>query len=467
MTRSTERKDSMAGGGKVGFVSLGCPKALVDTEAIIGELHADGYRTVADYAEADVVVVNTCGFIDSAVEESLAAIEQALDENGRVIVTGCLGARSEALGSVREQLLHVSGPQAVAEVADAVRSWVPAVGGSAADLGYTTLYGERHGERALLTPPHYAYLKISEGCNHRCSFCIIPSMRGKLRSRTVAENLQEAEQLARRGVRELLVVSQDTSAYGADIRYANAQHHGRSLRSDLPTLGRELGALFDWVRLHYVYPYPNVDALLPLMNEGALVPYLDVPLQHGHPDILKAMRRPAASERTLDRLTNWRVQVPELVLRSTFIVGFPGETEAHFRYLLEFLEAAQLDRVGAFTYSNVDGAAAQALAMQVSEEEKQERLARFMAVQQDISRKRLARHVGQRMRVLVDALVSEPAGTRAVARTSGDAPEIDGVVHVADARGLRAGEFAWVEIVSADDHDLHGESVGEALNWSG
>ncbi len=450
--------------GKVGFVSLGCPKALVDTEAIVGELLHDGYVTVNDYAEADVVIVNTCGFIDDAIAESLSTIEQALDENGRVIVTGCLGAQKEMLGERFPELLHVSGPQAIAEVANAVRSWQPLEGGRAAQSPTNELlYQQLHGERALLTPRHYAYLKISEGCNHKCSFCIIPSMRGKLNSRGIADNLREAEKLARAGVRELLVISQDTSAYGVDLRYREESWDGRSLPSDLRTLSRELGDMFDWVRLHYVYPYPNVDGLIELMSDGKLLPYLDVPLQHGDPDILKAMKRPAAAEKTLDRIHAWRNVAPDLKLRSTFIVGFPGETETQFETLLDFLREAQLDRVGAFTYSDVAGASAQGLSNHVDEAVKQERLARFMAVQEEISRVKLTTWQGQETQVLVDEIEIVEGAPIAIARTYADAPEIDGVVHVRDAGHLQVGDFAWVTIDDSDSHDLYATALGQPL----
>jgi len=442
----------------VGFVSLGCPKALVDTEAIVGELLHDGYGTVGNYADADVVIVNTCGFIDDAVAESLETIEQALEQNGRVIVTGCLGAQKTMLNERFPELLHVSGPQAIAEVADAVRSWEPLTAGAAS--------GSRdvlHGERALLTPKHYAYLKISEGCNHKCSFCIIPSMRGKLVSRGIKDNLAEAQRLSQAGVKELLVISQDTSAYGVDIRYRSEQVGDRMLNSDLYTLSQELAEMFDWVRLHYVYPYPNVDRLIELMSDDKLLPYLDVPLQHGDPTILKAMRRPAAAEKTLERIARWRAQCPKLRLRSTFIVGFPGETETQFETLLEFLREAQLDRVGAFTYSDVDGAGAQRLPNHVPRQVKEERLERFMALQSQISEQKLRQWVGQDTRVLVDTVHSTDQGTQAIGRTYADAPEIDGVVHIADAAGLRAGDFAWVRVDSSDAHDLHATALGDAL----
>ena len=459
-TGSVDDKSVQRGAGKVGFVSLGCPKALVDTEAIVGELLHEGYQTVGDYAEADVVIVNTCGFIDAAVTESIETIEQALEENGRVIVTGCLGANKGMLTERFPELLHVSGPQAVAEVASAVRDWHPLETGSSSQfVDRDRLYGER----ALLTPEHYAYLKISEGCNHKCSFCIIPSMRGKLASRGIADNLAEAARLADAGVKELLVISQDTSAYGVDIGYRDEQVNGRLLRSDLKTLANELGDMFDWVRLHYVYPYPNVDQLIELMNQQKLVPYLDVPLQHGDPNILKAMRRPAAAEKTLERIQSWRNECPELKLRSTFIVGFPGETEVQFDNLLDFLREAQLDRVGAFTYSDVDGARAQALPNQVPEQVKEERLQRFMALQAEISEQKLSTWVGKDTRVLVDTLSQTEDGPVGIARTYADAPEIDGVVHIRDATGLRPGEFAWVRVEASDAHDLYAKALGEGL----
>ena len=462
MADSESSSETAPVAGKVGFVSLGCPKALVDTEAIVGELLHDGYNTVGNYADADVVIVNTCGFIDDAVAESIETIEQALDQNGRVIVTGCLGAQKTMLNERFPELLHVSGPQAIAEVAQAVRSWQP-LEANAASSDRDGLKNQLYGERALLTPSHYAYLKISEGCNHKCSFCIIPSMRGKLQSRGIADNLQEAERLARSGIKELLVISQDTSAYGVDIRYRQEQVGPRLLASDLHTLSQELGQMFDWVRLHYVYPYPNVDQLIELMSDNLLLPYLDVPLQHGDPTVLKAMRRPAAAEKTLDRISNWRKQCPELKLRSTFIVGFPGETEAQFETLLQLLREAQLDRVGAFTYSDVDGAGAQQLPDQVPEAVKEERLERFMALQSQISESKLTQWVGQDTRVLVDEIHNTDDGAIAIARTYADAPEIDGVVHVADASGLRAGEFAWVRVDSSDAHDLYATALGDTV----
>ncbi len=427
---------------RVGFVSLGCPKATVDSERILTQLRAEGYAIAPDYAGADLVVVNTCGFIDAAVEESLDAIGEAVNENGRVIVTGCLGARAELIQSAHPQVLAVTGPHATAEVMAAVHRHLPT-----RHDPFTSLLPPGG---IKLTPRHYAYLKISEGCNHRCSFCIIPSLRGDLVSRPAAEVLAEAESLAAAGVRELLVVSQDTSAYGVDIKYRSSFHGGVPVRAQITDLARALGQLGIWVRLHYVYPYPHVDALIPLMSEGLVLPYLDVPLQHASARILKAMRRPASAGNTLERIRRWREICPELVLRSTFIVGFPGETEDDFAQLLDFLEHAQLDRVGCFAYSAVSGAAANSLAGAVPEEIKQERLARFMAVQEDISAARLQARVGSEQTVLVDSVDEEGA----LARGAGDAPEIDGVVRVRNGHDLRPGDFAAVRIVDADAHDL-------------
>lgn len=379
--------------GKVGFVSLGCPKALVDSERIISQLQLEGYRTVDTYRDADVVVVNTCGFIDAAVEESLATIEEAIAENGRVIVTGCLGAKGSVVSDAFPEVLAVTGPQAYEAVVSAVHEVVPP---RAMDPRIDLI--PAHGVK--LTPRHYAYLKISEGCNHACSFCIIPSMRGKLASRPAGSVLEEARSLVDAGVQELLVISQDTSAYGVDIKYRTDFFDGRPVRSNLVELARQLGMLAPWVRLHYVYPYPHVDDVLPLMAEGLVLPYLDVPLQHASPTILKAMRRPAAGERFLQRLERWREIVPDLTVRSTFIVGFPGETEADFCTLLDFLDAAELDRVGCFEYSNVEGARANELADQLPDDVKAERADAFMTVQQDISARKLAHKVGSVQRVL-------------------------------------------------------------------
>ncbi|MEQ8860173.1 MAG: 30S ribosomal protein S12 methylthiotransferase RimO [Pseudomonadales bacterium] len=439
--------------GKVGFVSLGCPKALVDSEQILTRLTGDGYRTVERYEDADVVVVNTCGFIDAAVAESIETIEEALGSNGRVIVTGCLGADAARLKERFPQLLAVSGPQATDAVVNAVHDHAPI---EVPLVNPEALMGPAG---VKLTPPHYAYLKISEGCNHTCSFCIIPSMRGKLRSRTIDDVLAEAERLAAAGVQEVMVIAQDTSAYGVDLRYREVDFHGRRLGSDLQTLCRELGQVIPWVRLHYVYPYPHVDGLLPLMAEGLVLPYLDIPLQHADPAILRAMRRPAAVENTLRRLASWRQVCPELTVRSTFIVGFPGETDAAFERLLDFLEEAQLDRVGCFTYSNVAGARSRSLADQVEESVKLDRQEQLMEVQARISEEKLARKVGQRLEVIVD----EVSGSRAMARSHADAPEIDGLVHVAGAGGVEPGERVWVRITGSDAHDLRAEYLGTAV----
>lgn len=426
---------------RIGFISLGCPKATVDSERILTRLRAEGYAIVPDYAGADLVVVNTCGFIDSAVEESLEAIGEALAENGRVIVTGCLGARAETVLEAWPQVLAVTGPHAYEEVMAAVHEHLPPP-----DDPHTSLLPPGG---LKLTPRHYAWLKISEGCNHRCTFCIIPSLRGDLVSRPAGEVLEEAEALVAAGVRELLVVSQDTSAYGVDRRYATSFWGGRPVKTRLVDLARHLGGLGAWVRLHYVYPYPHVDELIPLMAEGRILPYLDVPLQHAHPAILKAMKRPAAAEDSLRRIEAWRAACPDLTIRSTFIVGFPGETEAEFQTLLEFLEAAQLDRVGCFPYSPVAGAAANALPGQVPEEVRQERLERFMEVQARISAGRLRAKVGRRLRVLVDAVDEEGA----VARSAADAPEIDGLVFV-EGEGFEVGQWLDVQVTDSSEHDL-------------
>jgi len=423
-------------------VSLGCPKALVDSERILTQLRAEGYVVSPDYAGADLVVVNTCGFIDSAVEESLDAIGEALEENGRVIVTGCLGAKGDVVREAHPKVLAVTGPHATAEVMAAVHAHLPKPHDPYLDL--VPAAGIK------LTPRHYAYLKISEGCNHRCTFCIIPSMRGDLVSRPIGEVMQEAENLVKGGVKELLVISQDTSAYGVDVKYRTGFWQGRPVRAHMTDLARALGGLGVWVRLHYVYPYPHVDEVIPLMAEGRILPYLDVPFQHASPRILKLMKRPASSEQTLRRIERWRELCPEISLRSTFIVGFPGETDAEFEELLDFLRSAQLDRVGAFAYSPVEGAAANLLANPVPDALKQERLARFMAVQEDISRLRLARRVGERLTVLIDAV----SDGRAIARSMADAPEIDGVVYVEPAVGLEVGDFIDVNITRAGDHDL-------------
>jgi ribosomal protein S12 methylthiotransferase len=422
---------------KVGFVSLGCPKALVDAERILTQLRAEGYATAQDYAGADLVIVNTCGFIDAAVEESLGAIGEALAENGKVIVTGCLGAKDGVVQAAHPSVLAVTGPHDAEGVMRAVHAHLPKPHDPYTDLVPA--------QGVKLTPQHYAYLKISEGCNHRCSFCIIPSMRGDLVSRPIGEVLQEAENLVKAGVKELLVISQDTSAYGVDVKYRTGFWKGRPLRTRMTELCRALGELGVWVRLHYVYPYPHVDEVIPLMAEGGILPYLDVPFQHASPRILKLMKRPAGGEKVLERLARWRAVCPELTVRSTFIVGFPGETEGEFEELLEFLEAAQLDRVGCFAYSPVEGAAANALPDPLPEAVKEERRGRFMRAQEAISARKLRAKVGRTMQVLVDA--------PGVGRSAADAPEIDGTVRF---RGGKAGEFRNVVIERASAHDLHG-----------
>jgi len=463
---------------KVGFVSLGCPKALVDSERILTQLRTDGYDISPDYAGADVVVVNTCGFIDSARQESLEAIGEALTANGRVIVTGCLGKNAEDIRSVHPRVLAVTGPQQYEAVVSAVHLHAPP---TQAHDPFTNLVpasrsdpvsrdAENGGIGIKLTPRHYAYLKISEGCNHKCSFCIIPSMRGKLVSRPVGEVLDEAERLVAAGVKELLVISQDTSAYGIDLKYKLDFWGGRPLRTRMKELCEGLGSLGAWVRLHYVYPYPHVDEIIPLMAEGKILPYLDIPFQHGSKDVLRRMRRPAASENNLERINRWREICPEITIRSTFIVGFPGETEAEFAELIDFLDAAQLDRVGCFKYSPVAGAAANALEGAVPEEVKQERWDRFMQAQAIISRKRLQYKIGSIQAVLVDAV--EPG--RAIGRSMADAPEIDGIVTIRHPPGfrpaahkpnapspgaLRPGALVQVAIDSADDYDLAGSLV--------
>jgi ribosomal protein S12 methylthiotransferase len=439
----------------VGFVSLGCPKALVDSERIVTQLRAEGYAISASYEDADLVVVNTCGFIDSAVRESLDAIGEALDANGRVIVTGCLGARIEdganLVAKVHPKVLAVTGPHASDEVVQHVHAHLPRPHDPFTDLVPPA--------GIKLTPRHYAYLKIAEGCNHRCSFCIIPSMRGDLVSRPIGEVVREAENLLKQGVREILVISQDTSAYGVDLRYRHDFVDGRPVRTRLSELVKELGRLgadgTAWIRLHYVYPYPHVDDVVELMADGRVLPYLDVPFQHAHPEVLRRMKRPASGEQNIDRIRAWRAVCPDIAIRSTFIAGFPGETEAQFEYLLDFLREAQLDRVGCFAYSPVDGAAANALAGALPESEREARRARLMQVQEEISRARLVRKVGRRERVLVDAV----SAGGAIARSTADAPEIDGVVHVAPDRTLRVGEFVDVRIESSDAHDLRAVRV--------
>ena len=431
---------------KVGFVSLGCPKATSDSERILTQLRAEGYLISATYQDADVVVVNTCGFIDAAVEESLGAIGEALAENGKVIVTGCLGAKGDVVREAHPAVLAVTGPHATEEVMAAVHAQLPKPHDPYTDL--IPPQGVR------LTPAHYAWLKISEGCNHRCTFCIIPSLRGDLVSRSVGEVMNEAEALVKSGVKELLVISQDTSAYGVDVKYRTGFWNGRPLKTRMTELVSALGDLGAWVRLHYVYPYPHVDEVIPLMQDGKLLPYLDIPFQHASPRILKLMKRPAAAERTLDRIQAWREACPDLTLRSTFIVGFPGETEAEFEELLDFLDEAQLDRVGCFAYSPVEGARANELPDAVPEEIKEERLQRFMEKQAQISAQRLEQKIGREMTVLVDAIDEEGD---AIARSPGDAPEIDGVVFIPGASDLAAGDFVTVRITDASEHDLWAE----------
>jgi ribosomal protein S12 methylthiotransferase len=433
---------------KVSFVSLGCPKALVDSERIITRLRAEGYELAREHAGADLVLVNTCGFLDSAQAESLAAIGQALNENGKVIVTGCMGAEPEKITSRYPNVLAVTGPQQYESVLAAVHRALPPRHDPFLDLVPP--------EGIKLTPRHYAYLKISEGCNNRCSFCIIPKLRGDLVSRPAADVLREAERLVAAGVKELLVISQDTSAYGVDIKYAASAWRGREVRAKFLDLARALGELGVWVRLHYVYPYPHVDEAIPLMADGKVLPYLDVPFQHASPDVLRRMKRPAAQEKTLERIARWRAICPDLVIRSTFIVGFPGETEADFQLLLDWLDEAQLDRVGCFRYEPVAGAVANDLAAAVPHEVKEERWHRFMQHQQAISTKRLRRKVGTRQQVIID----EVGASVAKGRSRGDAPDIDGSVYVASHRPLRVGEIATVRIERADQYDLHGTAVG-------
>lgn len=430
----------------IGFISLGCPKALVDSERILTQLRAEGYQLSASYHDADLVIVNTCGFIDAAIEESLDAIGEALEENGRVIVTGCLGVDSEKILQRYPKVLGVTGPHAYEEVLTEVHAQLPPP-----DQNFTSLLPATG---IKLTPRHYAYLKISEGCNHRCSFCIIPHLRGDLVSRPIADIMQEAENLAANGVRELLVISQDTSAYGVDVKYRTGFWNGRPLKSDIVQLADALGELGIWIRMHYIYPYPHVDNLIPMMAEGRVLPYLDIPMQHANREILKAMKRPAHSEKMLERIEKWRETCPDITLRSTFIVGFPGETEQQFEDLLDFLQQARLDRVGCFTYSPVEGAPANALDKPLPEDVKQERLATFMEVQADISRDKLQEKIGQKVTVLTDTT----EGEHTIARSPGDAPEIDGVV-VIENQQIAAGEFVDVEIVAADAHDLWAKPV--------
>ena len=440
--------------GKVGFVSLGCPKALVDSEKILTQLRMDGYEVVNSYDNADVVVVNTCGFIDAAKQESLDAIKEAMTENGKVIVTGCMGKGKDAetIKELNPGILAVTGPQAYEEVMGVVHEWVPPL-----DQEHNPFIDlvPVPPEGVKLTPRLYSYLKISEGCNHSCTFCIIPDMRGKHVSRPVGDVLDEAKRLVAAGTKELLVISQDTSAYGVDTKYRTGFWDGKPVKTKLYDLCKELGEMGAWVRLHYVYPYPSVDDILPLMAEGKILPYLDIPFQHASPRILKLMKRPAHAENTLERIKKWREAVPQLVIRSTFVVGFPGETEEDFQLLLDWLEEAELDRVGCFKYSPVEGAKANDLPDHVPEEIQQERFDRFMQTQQDISARKLQRKIGTRMTVLVDEVDEEGA----VARSPGDAPNIDGMVYLNDFFDCQPGDFIEVEIEHADEYDLWGSPV--------
>ncbi|PJG86071.1 30S ribosomal protein S12 methylthiotransferase RimO [Conservatibacter flavescens] len=436
----------------IGFISLGCPKNLVDSERILTELRSDGYNIIPSYENADLVIVNTCGFIDSAVQESLEAIGEALEENGKVIVTGCLGAKENQIREVHPKVLEITGPHSYEAVMNHVHKYVP----KPAHNPYVSLVPK---QGVKLTPKHYAYLKISEGCDHRCTFCIIPSMRGDLDSRPITQVLDEAKRLADAGVKELLIVSQDTSAYALDQSKEQQNRtvfwNGMPIKNDLITLCRQLGSLGIWVRLHYVYPYPHVDELIPLMAEGKILPYLDIPLQHASPKILKAMKRPGKIDRTLERIKQWREICPDLTLRSTFIVGFPGETEEDFQLLLNFLEDAQLDRVGCFKFSPVEGAVATDMPDQVPEEVKEERFHRFMQVQQRISAQRLQAKVGKELSVIIDDIDDEGI----IARSMADAPEIDGVVYVDNLNNtpVKIGDIIKVKIIAADEYDLHGE----------
>ena len=436
----------------IGFVSLGCPKNLVDSERILTELRTDGYNIVPSYENVDLVIVNTCGFIDSAVQESLEAIGEALEENGRVIVTGCLGAKEDQIRQVHPKVLEVSGPHSYETVMAQVHKYVP----KPEHNPYTSLVPK---QGVKLTPKHYAYLKISEGCDHRCTFCIIPSLRGDLESRSITQVLDEAKRLADAGVKELLIVSQDTSAYAMDTQrkeggVKTAFWNGMPIKNDLMTLCKQLGKLGIWVRLHYVYPYLHVDDLIPLMAEGLLLPYLDIPLQHASPKILKAMKRPGKIDRTLERIKKWREICPDLTLRSTFIVGFPGETEEDFQMLLDFLKEAQLDRVGCFKFSPVEGAPATEMADQVPEDVKEERFHRFMQLQQEISAERLKQKIGQTLDVIVDEIDDEGI----IGRTKADAPEVDGLVYIENLSGtpVKVGEFIKVTITHSDEYDLWG-----------
>jgi ribosomal protein S12 methylthiotransferase len=435
---------------KIGLVSLGCPKALVDSERIMTTLRAQGYAFSRDYAGADIVLVNTCGFLDSAKQESLEAIGEALAENGRVIVTGCLGVEEELIRKTHPSVLAVSGPHQYETVVNAVNAHLPPVPNKFVDL--VPEAGLR------LTPKHYAYLKISEGCNNRCSFCIIPQIRGDLASRPMASVLYEAERLVASGVKEIMVISQDTSAYGVDLKYAPSKYRGRDVTAKFQTLAEEMGKLDVWTRLHYVYPYPHVDSVIPLMAEGKILPYLDIPFQHASPEVLKRMRRPANQVKTLERIKSWRAMAPDLTIRSNFIVGFPGETEEDFEFLLDWLDEAEIDRAGCFKYEPVTGAPANDLDGIVPDEVKEERFARLMEVAQDVSTAQLAKKVGRTIEVLVDDV--RPAEGRAIARSKWDAPDIDGQVIVDNALGIKPGDKVSVVVTGSDEYDLFAEPVG-------
>jgi ribosomal protein S12 methylthiotransferase len=441
---SKKKPSSIAAAPRVGFVSLGCAKALVDSERILTKLRAEGYELAPDYKGSDLVIVNTCGFLDSAREESLSAIGEALNDNGKVIVTGCLGAEPEVITAKYPNVLAITGPQHYEAVMDAVHKALPAAHEPFMDL--------LPPGGVKLTPRHYAYLKISEGCNNRCSFCIIPSMRGDLVSRPVGEVLREAETLAKAGVKELLVISQDTSAYGVDTKYAADIWREREVKTSMLGLCEALADLGIWVRLQYVYPYPSVDHVMPLMASGKILPYLDIPFQHASPSVLKAMRRPANQEKTADRIRKWRAEVPDLTVRSTFIVGFPGETEADFQFLLDWMDEVQLDRVGCFKYENVTGATAQSLSDHVDEEVKEERFHRFMVKAQEISAAKLQRKIGTTQQAIVDSI----SGGKITARTRADAPEVDGLAFAPNVKGVRVGDFINLEITNADAYDVYG-----------
>ena len=447
-TINTITENNLPAAPKVGFLSLGCPKNLVDSERILTELRTEGYQVVPSYNDADLVIVNTCGFIDSAVQESLEAIGEALTENGKVIVTGCLGAKEDQIREVHPKVLEITGPHSYEQVLSHVHHYAP----KPAHNPFLSLVPE---QGVKLTPRHYAYLKISEGCNHRCTFCIIPSMRGDLDSRPIGSVLDEARRLVESGVKELLVISQDTSAYGVDVKHRTGFWNGSPVKTSMVSLCEQLARLGVWVRLHYVYPYPHVDEVIPLMAEGKILPYLDIPLQHASPRILKLMKRPGSVERTLERIKRWREVCPDLTLRSTFIVGFPGETEEDFAMLLDFLKEARLDRVGCFKYSPVEGATANQLADQVPEEVKEERYHRFMQLQQQISTQRLAEKVGREIMVMIDEVDEEGA----VGRSMADAPEIDGSVYLNGEFSVKAGDIVRVRVEHADEYDLWGSKV--------